>query len=64
MFITTSPEAMLLRPRDAAAFLGISTRMLWDLGARGKIPVVRIGKRCTRYDRRDLETFLQGHKGQ
>ncbi len=42
---TTIPGPLALRPRDAAAALGISERLLWSLTARGDgPPVVRIGR--------------------
>jgi len=37
-------ESLSLRPREAAAALGISLRHLWALSApRGDIPCVRVG---------------------
>lgn len=38
------PLALALRPREAAAALGISARTLWGLTApRGPIPCARVG---------------------
>jgi excisionase family DNA binding protein len=48
-----APEPLLLRPREAARFLAISERTLWELTRRGEILCVRLG-RAVRYDRRDL----------
>ena len=52
---------LLLRPREAALFLGISERSLWSLGDSGAIPVVRIG-RSVRFDRRDLIAWVDRQK--
>lgn len=35
---------LALRPRDAAAALGIGRRKLWELTNRGEIPCVRVGR--------------------
>lgn len=51
-------EAVLLRPADAADYLAISERKLWELQNCGQIPVVRLG-RSVRYHRSDLEAFAQ-----
>ena len=44
---------------DAAARLGVSRRMMWQLIAKGAIPVVRLGRRTIRIDESDLELFVQ-----
>ncbi len=49
--------AMLLTPRKAAMELAISPRHLWNL----PIPKVRLG-RAVRYDRRDIEKFIEESK--
>ncbi len=45
----------LLSRKDAAHYLGVSTRMLDSLG----IPRVEISDRCVRYRREDLDRFAQ-----
>ena len=35
---------LALRPRDAAAALSISERLLWGLTRKGEIPCVRMGR--------------------
>jgi excisionase family DNA binding protein len=55
----SSPLA--LRPREAAAALGISPRLLWQLTKDGRIPCVRIGgtkRRTVLYPLADLEAWL------
>lgn len=56
-------EALLLSSRDAARLLAVSERTLYTLTQQGRIPCVRIGQRCIRYDRRDLEAFVAACKG-
>lgn len=47
----------LFRPNEAAHFLAISKRTLWDLTRRGIIPSIRI-KRSVRYALIDLQDFI------
>ncbi len=61
MTATTIPP-LAVRPREAAARLNISTRLLWSLSApRGPIPCVRIGGRggCVLYRVEDLDDWLR-----
>ena len=58
---------LLLKSREAADALGISDRTLWELTARGEIPVLRIpgrGKeaRSLRYDVDDLRDWIDRQK--
>ena len=52
----------LLRSVDAANWLKISPRKLWQLSNTGQIPVVRIG-RSVRYRFGDLLKFVDSAKG-
>ncbi len=52
----------LVRPKDAAAYLAICERKLWELSKDDIIPVVRLG-RATRYDLADLDSFISKAKG-
>ncbi len=47
----------LMKSRQAAEYLCISERKLWDLQKDPRIPVVRID-RSVRYDIADLESFI------
>jgi len=38
------PERLALRPREAAAALGIGERLLWRMTRDGEIPHVRLGR--------------------
>ena len=51
-------EKLLLKPPEAAAFLAISERHLWDLTKAGMIPAIRLG-RTVRDRRASLEKFAQ-----
>lgn len=53
---TTAPR-LALRPKDAAAALGIGARLLWSLTNRGEIPHVRMG-RAVVYPVDDLRRWL------
>lgn len=53
--------ARLLRPRDAAEFLAVSPRKLWELTNAGLVPSLRIG-RSVRYDPRDLLEWVEKQK--
>lgn len=41
---TAEVKPLALRPRQAAAALGIGQRLLWDLTKRGEIPHIRLGR--------------------
>jgi hypothetical protein len=57
-----SVDSLALRPREAAAALGISARTLWGLTApRGPIPCLRIGhgkRQTVLYPVADLRAWL------
>ena len=59
MAVTVTPAVMA--PRDGAAYLAVSLRHLRALSQRGDIAVVRIGRKCLRYRRADLDRFLLAH---
>src|SRR5206468_3728863 len=55
---TLVTPALGLRPREAAAAIGISAKTLWTLTATGKGPPhIRIGT-CVIYPTRDLQRWL------
>lgn len=56
-----APQALLLKPVEAAKTLSISPRLLWALTDRGEIPCIRIG-RAVRYDPRDLTAWIAKKK--
>jgi hypothetical protein len=48
---------LLLTPKEAAAALGISPRLLWARTKIGEIPCLRIGK-AVRYSPKALQFFI------
>lgn len=50
-------ESLLMRPKEAAAFLAISARKLWELTNRREVPSLRIG-RSLRYSRPALRAWV------
>jgi excisionase family DNA binding protein len=59
-----SAPKLALRPREAAAALGISQRTLWQLTKDGHIPCVRVGKgkrKAVLYPRELLTQWLRDH---
>ncbi len=56
-------ENRLLTSKQSAGYLAISERKLWDMSKSGEIPAVRLG-RAKRYDRQDLDLFIQRAKGE
>jgi hypothetical protein len=54
-----APDLRLLKPREAAARLGIGARLLWSMSApNGPIPTVRIGRRVL-YSPADLDLVIE-----
>lgn len=51
------PEPLLLRPAEAARFLAISPRKLWELTNCREVPAIRIG-RALRYPTEDLRAWV------
>ena len=60
--MTNSPYKRLVKCREAAAYLGICERKLWELEKDKRIPSVRID-RAVRFDIADLDAFIQSVKG-
>lgn len=48
----------LITAREAAKYLAISERTLWNLTHTKKILSAKIGRRAIRYDLHDLDTFI------
>ena len=58
LYSAPEPAAISLRPRDAAAMLGISESALTRLRKRGKIRAAKLGERCVAYAIEDLKALL------
>ena len=54
-------ERDLLRPRDTAKRLGVSTPQVYHLAATGKIPCIRIG-RSVRFRPADVDRFIRDNR--
>ena len=59
---TTAAISRLLSTKEAAAYLAISERKLWQLTKDKRIPSVKID-RVVRYDIADLNSFITEMKG-
>jgi len=55
------PFPPLLNRKEAAAWLGVSTRKLDALAASGELPRVRIGT-AVRFEPQDLNAYAQSRK--
>ncbi len=52
-----------LSQREAAEYLGFSTRFLSRETAAGRLPVIRAGAgKALRYDRTDLDAYMLRHR--
>jgi excisionase family DNA binding protein len=60
--MTDLPYKHLIKCRQAAVYLGICERKLWELSKDGRIPSVRID-RAVRFDVADLDEFIRRAKG-
>lgn len=58
MNTTTSTAARFISRRAAAAYLGVSPRLLDGLVASKRLPVCRPSKRRVLLDVRDLDSFM------
>lgn len=53
----SSHPSPLLKPLQAAAYLGVSPRTIWTLTTSGEIVCVRVRK-CVRYTIADLDAYI------
>lgn len=60
--IESTIQNRMLKSRQAAAYLGICERKLWQIEKEGRIPSVRID-RAVRFDINDLDDFIRRAKG-
>ena len=58
----STPEPLLRRPAEAARFLAISSRKLWELTNTREVPAIRIG--CAlRYPADELRAWVAERRG-
>ena len=55
--MSSTTSTRLLTAKEAAEYLAISTRKLWELTNRGEIPSIRID-RSVRYTQIDLDAYV------
>jgi len=53
---------LLLTAKDTARALAVCPKTLWQLTRSGRLPVVHVTDRAVRYDRRDIEHFIESSK--
>ncbi|MBN2513578.1 MAG: helix-turn-helix domain-containing protein [Sedimentisphaerales bacterium] len=58
-----SSEPIVMSIKDTAQRLAVSEKILRSLTCTGRIRSVRIGRRCVKYDLRDVQAFIDGCKG-
>lgn len=54
-------QRRLFNYQEAADYLSLSTRSMWDLGNTNVIPKIQIG-RCVRFDIEDLDRYIESRK--
>ena len=52
----------LLNARDAAVYVGVAEKTIRNWASAGRIPVVRFSRRCSRFDRSDLDRMIEKNK--
>ena len=57
-----SGPPMLVNVGEVARMLSVSARTVWSLVRAGDLPVVRIGKRSTRFDPADVARLIAANK--
>ena len=56
--------ANLMKESEVARWLKVSTKWLGQQRRAGKIPAITITSKCIRYDRDQVETWLELKKGE
>ena len=54
-------KSEFLKAGEAAEYIRVSPRHLHTLAHTGRLPYVRIGPKCLRYKRGDLDRFIKAH---
>ena len=50
----------LLNVHEAAAYLGLAGGSLYHMASQGRIPCIRLSRRCLRFRKSDLDRFIEG----
>jgi predicted DNA-binding transcriptional regulator AlpA len=48
----------LLHVREAAQFLGVAPGSLYHMASQGRVPCIRLSKRCLRFRMADLKQLI------
>ncbi|WP_296458640.1 helix-turn-helix domain-containing protein [Rubinisphaera sp.] len=59
--VSTTEQSRLLNTRQAAAYLGLCERKIWQMSKDGDFPSVRAGK-SLRFDVQDLDSWIENQK--
>ena len=51
-------SSRLLNVEDAADYLGLAIGTVYHMISEGRLPVIRMNKRCVRFRLRDLDDWL------
>lgn len=54
----------LLKAEEAAAYLRVSRRQLYELTRRGELAHVRFGPKLMRWHQADLDAYVEAHRKQ
>lgn len=49
----------LLTVAEAGAYLGIGRTLAWELIRKRQLPYIRLGQRCVRVPRRELDAWIE-----
>jgi excisionase family DNA binding protein len=61
--ISESAADRLWNVTEAAQFLGVEPTSLYHMVSQGRVPCIRLSKRCLRFRLRDLEDWIATKKG-
>ncbi len=56
------PGKRLLTVREAAEYVGVKPKTLYNWVSSGKIACVKAGGRCLRFDIRELDRWIEAHR--
>jgi excisionase family DNA binding protein len=60
---SVQPDQLAVTYEKAAELLSVSPRTVWSLVASNELRAVRIGRRCVRIPKAEIERFLAEHTG-
>lgn len=57
-------QKRMLRPKEAAEYIGVSISQFWEFVKSGAILGVKLGPKMTRFDVHDLDHYIESLKAQ